>query len=401
VIDMRKSFVILLALALCGCRDNNDEKKKDAEVKPPSKLSRTEAGESIVELEKETQERAGVKTAVLEAVSLTPETVAWGRLIEDPGRTFVVRAPIAGTIRGAAWPAIGQKVAAGTAIGSVEPRMAPVDRLTLTDRLAGAKSELAAATASASASRAAYERMKKLNADGKNASDRAVQEADAKLKTDEARVEAAQQTVQSFNRALTSLQLLVLIAEKGGSVAEVMVQPGESVEAGQPLMRLTSFDTLLARVDVAAGQRLTGTPSTARIAAAGFEDRGLQGERVPMAVAIDPSTQGQPFVFRIRPAGLPLRPGQAVAAYLRNGGAARKGVVIPHSALVRAEGSTWAFLQQGEDKFIRREVHMIQATERGWFTTAGFEPGQRVVVTGAQVVLSEESKSEIKAGDEN
>ena len=72
------------------------------------------------------------------------------------------------------------------------------------------------------------------------------------------------------------------------------------------------------------------------------------------------------------------------------------GVVVPHAAVVYAEGKTWAYVQTGADTFLRREVHLDHLTPEGWFVTSGIAAGERVVVTGAQMLLSEELKSQIQ-----
>ncbi len=74
--------------------------------------------------------------------------------------------------------------------------------------------------------------------------------------------------------------------------------------------------------------------------------------------------------------------------------------MIPRAAVVRSEGRAWAYVRLGEQRFTRRVVTVDTPTERGWFVTSGFAPGDRIVVDGAQTLLSEELKSQIQIGDE-
>ncbi len=87
---------------------------------------------------------------------------------------------MAGTVRASSaggWPRLGAVLSDGDVIGAVEPRVAPATKVDLESRLATARSEVTAATASVVAARAAFERAKELNAHGKIVADRAVEEA--------------------------------------------------------------------------------------------------------------------------------------------------------------------------------------------------------------------------------
>jgi multidrug efflux pump subunit AcrA (membrane-fusion protein) len=85
-----------------------------------------------------------------------------------------------------------------------------------------------------------------------------------------------------------------------------------------------------------------------------------------------------------------------LTALLELPGDALPGVVIPRAAVVRSEGRGWAFVQTGDDTFTRREVALTRPTSDGWFVAEGFKPGEKVVVTGAQVLLSEVGKAAIR-----
>jgi len=381
------------------------EAQSDKPIGSAPRVTRGAGGETVVTFDRETQERAGIHAEPLMALTKPMQAVAYGRLEEDPARSFVLRAPVAGAVREARdrpWPEVGQTVADRSIAGSIEPRLAPTDRITLSDRLSAAKGEFGSGRAALGAAQAALDRARMLNADDKNVSDRAVEEAAARVAAEQARVTAAQESVKLIESSLASTAgaSIPLEIERGGQVVEVLVHPGESVEAGQPVLRAARFDRLLARVDIPAGDTVTPNVAAASIVPVGYEGRPVRGERIALAAAVDPKTQGQPFLFRISDASSALRPGLAVTAYLELPGARRQGVAVPRSAVVRQAGTAWVYVQTAPDQLARREVTLEDPTAEGWFTRS-LSPGDRVVTTGAQLLLSEEFKSQIQVGEEN
>lgn len=379
------------------------EREKEAPIKIAPRITRTPEGDVVVTIDHETQERMGLEAVDVASEKVYPEVAAYGHIQEDPDASFVVRAAVAGTVRGEpgrTWPAIGQPIADGASIGTVEPRLAPIERVDLTTRLSDARADVEAADARVSTARAAFERARILNADNKNISDRALEEAQSSLKTEEAKLSAARRNVTELEAAASrqsaGTTAVPLIVARGGEVVEVLARPNEAIESGQPILRVARFESLLARVDVPAGETVDRSLTMARIIAVGQEDHPLTGNRVSLAPAIDPSTLGEGFLFRIAGAGGSLRPGAAVIAYLRAPGAAKEGVLIPYSAVVRSEGKTWVYRQIDGDKFSRREVGLGGTTGKGILTLSGLKPGEHIVAEGAQLLLSEEQKSQIQ-----
>ncbi len=379
--------------------------QSDLPVASASRVRQAANGETVVEFSSEFQQRLGIRTEELAAAARPAEAVAYGRLEEDPARSFVVRAPAAGNVReaaGQAWPEVGQNVADGSAVGSIEPRLAPTDRITLGDRLSSARGDAAVAQANLAAARTELARLRTLNADDKNVSDRAVQEAEARVTGAEAQAAAAARSVALLEGSLGSMRAaaIPLDAGRGGQVVEVMVHPGESVEAGQPVIRLARFDRLLARVDVPAGDTVAPGVAAALIVPLGYESQAIRSERAGLAAAIDPKTQGQAFLFRVPDPSFTLRPGLSVTAYLQLPGQARQGVMVPRVAVVHQSGQTWVYVQTGANEFARRRVNLEEPGADGWFTRS-LAAGTRVATTGAQALLSEEFKAQIQVGEEN
>jgi membrane fusion protein, multidrug efflux system len=407
--------VIVAAAAIAGLTfafiEGRDEiareREKEAPIKIAPRISRTPEGDVVVTIDRETQQRMGLQSAEVAAESIYPEVLAYGRVQEDPDASFVVRAAVSGIVRGAPgrnWPMIGEPIADGTSIGTVEPRLAPIERVDLTTRLSDARADIEAAEARVTAARAAFERARTLNADNKNISDRAVQEAESALKGEEAKLAAARRNVAELEAATTRQSAgttpVPLVVARGGDVVEVLARPNEAIESGQPILRVTRFDTLLARVDVPAGETIDRNLTVARIISVGQEDHPFEGRRISVAPTVDPTTPGEGFLFRISGAGPSLRPGAPVLAYLRAPGAAQQGVVVPYSAIVRSAGKTWVYRQIADEKFARREVGVDRTSGKGVLTRDNLKTGERIVVKGAQFLLSEEQKSEIQVGDE-
>jgi multidrug efflux pump subunit AcrA (membrane-fusion protein) len=378
-----------------------NELERERPIAGAQRVSRGPGGEIVVTLDREGQSRVGVTVQALAPTTLQPEIIAPGFIQEDPARSFTLRAPVAGVLRrsGRDWPGIGAVVGDGAVIGVIEPRVGAMERVDLASRLASARSEVAAATAALSAARAAFERAKTLNADGKIASDRALQEAEAKMRGEEARLTAASETASlltaSVREARGPTGPMPLLARQGGEVVEVLAQPGEAVESGQPILRVARFDRVVARVELPLGERVPSAVQAARIVVVGYDDRPLRGELIGRA-ASDPKAPGQALLFRVTADRLALRPGEAITAYLMVPGAAQTGVTIPLSAVIRFAGKAWAYAQIGAEKFARRDVALDRPTAEGWFIASGFAPGDRVVVGGAQMLLSEELKSQVQ-----
>ena len=75
---------------------------------------------------------------------------------------------------------------------------------------------------------------------------------------------------------------------------------------------------------------------------------------------------------------------------LRLSGKPVDGVVIPPDAVLRYEGKSWIYAQTGSNDFTRTEIPLDRPAENGWFVPGNLTATHRVVVSGAQTVLSAE-----------
>jgi hypothetical protein len=392
-----------LSIALAsGCTRKTASEEPLAKTPPEAKPVRGPRGEPIVHIDRAAQERMGLQVADLAPLSLRPELRAYGRVVSDPSQTWELRAPVAGTVRASGtWPGIGDTLADGATLGSLEPRLSAVERADLAARLAAAKGEQASASAAIDVAQTALERARTLNADGKNVSDRALQEAEGRVKEESARLAASSESRRVLEAALDpktfSTGALPLVLERGGEVVDLRARPGEAVEAGAPLARIERFDPALVRVELPIGESVD-PPERALVVPVAHPDRTLEGRRVALAPTAE--AQGQALLFRVTPGELRLRPGQAVTAWIERPVPPQDGAIVPRSAVVRHAGKAWVYVQTGDEEFAREEVALDHAVPEGWFVTADWARKARAVVTGAQSVLSTEILSASSGGAE-
>jgi hypothetical protein len=75
-------------------------------------------------------------------------------------------------------------------------------------------------------------------------------------------------------------------------------------------------------------------------------------------------------------------------------------VLVPFDAVVRYQAQNWVYVQVNDSKFARRPITLSEPGDGGWFVTAGFRAGDRIVVVGAQTLLSEEMKSQLSSDED-
>jgi hypothetical protein len=234
--------------------------------------------------------------------------------------------------------------------------------------LAALVTDLASAQAGRVASSNELARLKALEEQG-NASARSLQAAEAAALRDQFAVQSAKDR---------------LALSWGKAVADQKDLPGF-------IQSLISLETVLVRIDLPMGQDLK-LPAGARVLAP--SGQASEAEFVGLAPTVDPQMQGRGFLLRVKSNASRLSPGEAVVGCLKVPGEPLDGVVIPREAVVRTEGAGWVYVFDNDSgkSFARIEVPLDHPTEAGWFVTKGVAARDRLVVNGAQQLLSVELK---------
>jgi hypothetical protein len=245
--------------------------------------------------------------------------------------------------------------------------------------LAALDAEVASARAALEASRAEYERAKLLHSEQQNVSGKDYDAARAKFQTDQAQLNLLNQR----------------LADEWGA----KISATAPAERASLINALTKRTAAIVRVSLPPGQVFPQEPAQARIVALGYEMHPLVTREISYAPTADSHLQGQGFLLKVEASVFSLRPGMAITAYLEASGTARRGVVIPEAAVVRMGNGAWAYTQIAPSQFERRPLEAMVPVTGGWFAPSGFAAGDRVVVSGAQALLSEELKSQIQVKD--
>jgi hypothetical protein len=104
-------------------------------------------------------------------------------------------------------------------------------------------------------------------------------------------------------------------------------------------------------------------------------------------LGIDPATQVQTLLFSVNKK---MPPSISVTAQLKISGEPVSGVVVPASAILRHEGKGWVYVQTETNQFVRTEIPLDRLADNGWFVSENLSATNRIVVTGAQTILSAE-----------
>jgi hypothetical protein len=236
-----------------------------------------------------------------------------------------------------------------------------------------AKASVDTALAALDASRREYERLKAINADNKNISDKTLQSAKAVFRADEANAFASREKLQSVKDAA--------VLRWGKIIA------GWIINSSPAFQRLIDMKDVLLQVTIPLDVHIEAAPRTINIQSTGKIP--ITAKLVSYSPVTDSRIQGISFFYVAPFDNTRLIPGMNVQALLPVG-SEFEGVIIPFSSIVWRKGKAWAYRQKDEERFVREEVSTLNLIHDGYFVIEKFSSGDKVVIQGAQILLSAE-----------
>jgi len=330
----------LLVWALLVGRNQGVEATRSHAIKAPPRVG-TNNGATVITIDYETQQRSGIKTDALVAVAHQENIRAYGMVLD-------------------------------------------VARLTeLSNNFNRANAEVQTAQAKLSVSRAVFDRSSKLYNQTKAISEAQMQSAEAAFVTDQANLAAAQAQVRSLTASAYQ--------DWGSVIGKSLVDQSEKV------VRLIERQEFLLQITLPPGAVLSVAPATAAV-------QSGKGARtkitfVSPATHIDPKIQGV-TLFYAAPAEDGLLPGMNVVAFLPTGKIIN-GVTVAASSVVWWQDRAWVYQRTNPDKFVRVEISTDVPAPGGGYIVPGMPPDIQIVSSGAQLLLSEEFRSQIQVDEDN
>lgn len=246
-----------------------------------------------------------------------------------------------------------------------------------------------------------YQRLKALNADDKNVSDQVMQQALAAVNNDNANINAI---------ALQLKNLQSSLALQWGDPLSTLVY---SQALAPHLANLLSRKNVLVQISLPVDAATPKIGSSVNISPLNAGDVIIKASYISPAATNDSTGFGKTFYYSA-PADL-LRIGMRVNVEAKASNNSSNGVVIPSNAVVWYASKPWAYFKTNKDQFVRKPINADTEIDAGWFNPVlavngldanglgadGIDANAEVVVSGAQLLLSEEFKSQIKNENED
>ena len=246
----------------------------------------------------------------------------------------------------------------------------PQPLLTLAAHLQSLHARVLAADAAAKAASAQAIRSQALYRQGGNTSLRDMQTADA---------EAAAARAQRMTARAEETAARIGARPQWGTVLAKLAGKGP-----QALSEYADGRAVLLEVVLPNG---TPAPAGTSIQVWGSGGQPVTATLLGPSPRTDAVVQGPTFFYRATSAG--LRSGQRLSATVSLGTAVQRGVSVPAAAVIWYAGQPWVYVETSSGHFQRRPLAPTRLAQ-DWFEASGFHAGEKVVVRGGELLLSQE-----------
>jgi hypothetical protein len=341
-------IVILFWVLVFYGKDEYEASTKDTDdqIQAPNRVS-SKQGQTVITVDAATQAQSEIKTSLLKASTHTASVSSYGNVVAIDGL------------------------------------------IELRTRYLAAKSEAQVLSASSAHNKSEYNRLHELNLDDKNVSDKVVATALADLKADEAKLSAAEANAKSISDAMQQ------------TWGDALTRLATGKDISGLLQNLINYSEALIQITLPFDAPEPSVNSTITIAPSASPATSISAYYLSRAPMNNGAIQGKTYFYHAKNSA--LRAGMQVSTQSSGTNVQSKnkstGVIIPNSAVIWYGGKPWVYRKTGEDKFSRLPISTDVEIENGWFYQGNvkdsLKPNDAIVTSGAQLLLSEEFKSQI------
>ncbi len=230
-------------------------------------------------------------------------------------------------------------------------------------------------------SKAEYARLNALNLDDKNVSDKVVAAALSNIKADEAKMAAIESSAKNITDSMRQ--------QWGDTLTQQAINKSNSTL----LQNLISNKEVLVQTTLPFSAAEPTDKSSIMIAPTAAPSHTIKAYYISRAPLSNSTIQGKTYFYAAK--STELRAGMQVNALSAISNKTDSGVIVPNNAIIWYAGKPWVYQKTGDDKFSRLPINTDIEVENGWFYQGRLKADDQVVTSGAQLLLSEEFKSEI------
>jgi hypothetical protein len=257
----------------------------------------------------------------------------------------------------------------------------------LRSRYLAAKAEAQVLSASLAHNKSEFARLHELNQDDKNVSDKVVATALADTKADEAKVYAAESSAKNITDSMR---------QAWGDVLTKL-----AIEKNTPplLQNMISYQEALIQITLPLDAPEPAVNSSVSVSPSASPSTTIAAQFISRAPISNATIQGKTYFYHAKTTD--LRAGMQVYTLSATSKNSSNGVIIPNTAVVWYGGKPWVYRKTGNDQFSRLPINTDVEVENGWFFHGNLKPNDVIVTSGAQLLLSEEFKSQITNENED
>lgn len=165
----------------------------------------------------------------------------------------------------------------------------------------------------------------------------------------------------------------------------------------QDLAGFLSGQQKLLQITLPGNTSLYDNINTIAVEPYGVRSRAYPAELLSRSAQADNTVPGESYFFLSNAAQLKI--GMKINAWIAQTAQEQQGAWVPDSAVVWHMNQEFVYVKAADDRFSRRPIKSYLKSGKGYFIKDGLGEGEEVVISGGQMLLSEEFKGQIPDED--